>query len=167
VEVRLTVNGRAVETTVPDGRRLCDWLRDERGLSGTKVGCGEGVCGSCTVLLDGDAVRSCLMLVAQADGHEVRTVEGLADGSLHPVQQAFVEHGALQCGFCTPGFVMSAVALLDADPAPTRARVVDGLAGNLCRCTGYATIVDAVLAAAEVSRDDGSGDASGLEPRPG
>ena len=158
MEVRLTVNGVAVGADVPDGRRLCDWLREERGLTGTKVGCREGVCGSCTVLLDGRAVRSCLMLVAQADGHQVTTIEGLAPSAgLHPLQRAFIENAALQCGFCTPGFIMSAVAFLATDPAPTRDAVADGLAGNLCRCTGYTTIVDAVLAAADAARTEDPG----------
>jgi len=158
MEVRLTVNGHAVQADVRDERRLCDWLRDERGLTGTKVGCREGVCGSCTVLLDGRAVRSCLMLVAQADGHQVTTIEGLAPSAgLHPLQRAFVDNAALQCGFCTPGFIMSAVAFLATDPAPTRDAVADGLAGNLCRCTGYTTIVDAVLAAAAAARSEDPG----------
>jgi carbon-monoxide dehydrogenase small subunit len=156
MRVSLVVNGLAVTEDEPDGRRLCDWLRDDLGLSGTKVGCREGVCGSCTVHLDGRAVRACLMLVAQGDGHEVTTIEGLAPGgSLHPVQRAFVENGALQCGFCTPGFVMSTVAFLAADPDPSSESVAEGLAGNLCRCTGYATIVDAVLAAAAAGEDAG------------
>jgi carbon-monoxide dehydrogenase small subunit len=153
MDVSLSVNGEPVTAAVVDDRRLCDWLREERGLTGTKVGCREGVCGSCTVLLDGRAVRACLMLVAQADGHAVTTIEGLVDEQgLHPVQRAFLEDGALQCGFCTPGFVMSVVSLLAADPEPSREAVAEGLAGNLCRCTGYATILDAVMSAAEAMR---------------
>ncbi len=146
----LSVNGRAITTTVADDRPLCDWLRDDIGLTGTKVGCREGVCGSCTIMLDGRPARSCLILAVQADGSEVTTIEGLAgeDGS-DPIQRAFVEHGALQCGFCTPGFVMAARALLDDRPQLSRDEVVEGLAGNLCRCTGYAQIVEAVLAAAD------------------
>jgi carbon-monoxide dehydrogenase small subunit len=155
VRVRLNVNGVPVTDEVDGGRRLCDWLREDRVLSGTKVGCREGVCGSCTVLVDGRPVRACLMLVAQADGQAVTTIEGLArDGELHPVQRAFLEDGALQCGFCTPGLVMSVVALLATEPSPTRGSVAEGLAGNLCRCTGYATILDAVLNAARAMRDD-------------
>jgi carbon-monoxide dehydrogenase small subunit len=157
MDVRLSVNGLPVAGAVGDDRRLCDWLREERGLTGTKVGCREGVCGSCTVLLDGRAVRACLMLVAQADGHAVTTIEGLADErGLHAVQRAFLAEGALQCGFCTPGFVMSVVSLLRADPSPSREVVAEGLAGNLCRCTGYATILDAVMTAAETMRAEAS-----------
>ena len=121
MDISLSVNGSPTHRSVPDSRLLCDLLRDDLELLGTKVGCREGVCGSCTILLDGRPVRSCLMLAAQADGRQLTTIEGLADGErLHLVQQAFVEHGALQCGFCTPGFVMSTVALLEADPRPTR-----------------------------------------------
>jgi carbon-monoxide dehydrogenase small subunit len=160
--VRLTVNGVPRETTVPVRRLLSDALRHDLGLTGTHVGCEHGVCGACTVLLDGDPVRSCLVLAVQADGHAVTTVEGLArdDGRggvlLHPVQEAFRECHALQCGFCTPGFLTTIAAALDArDPAAelTDAEVDDIVGGNLCRCTGYANIKKAVRSAAAAMQD--------------
>jgi aerobic carbon-monoxide dehydrogenase small subunit len=147
-DIRLTVNGEAVEAGVEPRRSLADLLREELGLTGTHLGCEHGVCGACTVLLDGDAVRSCLVLAVQAAGHEVRTVEGLADGDeLHPVQQAFWEAHGFQCGFCTPGFVMATVALLDENPTADEQEIREALSGNLCRCTGYQSIVDGVLLA--------------------
>ena len=146
--VRLTVNGETREVEVPVRLLLSDCLRHELGLTGTHVGCEHGVCGSCTVHLDGAAHRSCLLLAVQADGHEIMTIEGLAGDELHPVQQAFAECHALQCGFCTSGFVMSAVEFLRQNPLPTRAEIVESLASNLCRCTGYQHIVDAVAEAA-------------------
>jgi carbon-monoxide dehydrogenase small subunit len=147
--VRLTVNGEPAELNVPSHWRLVDLLRDGLGLTGTKEGCGIGECGACTVLLDGKPVNSCLVLAAQADGREVVTVEGLADGDeLHPLQEAFIDHDAVQCGFCTPGMLMSAKALLDENPSPSSGDVRRALSGNLCRCTGYTQIVRAVLAAA-------------------
>jgi carbon-monoxide dehydrogenase small subunit len=135
-------------------RLLSDYLRHDLGLTGTHVGCEHGVCGCCTVLLEGRPVRSCLMLAVQAEGHEVTTIEGLAgaDGALHPVQRAFHETHGLQCGFCTPGFVMSVVGLLAEHPEPTAEQVEEGIAGNLCRCTGYASIRRAVVRAAELGR---------------
>ena len=136
MEVRLTVNGLAVGADVLDGRRLCDWLREERGLTGTKVGCREGVCGSCTVLLDGRAVRSCLMLVAQADGHQVTTIEGL--GGNHPVQQAWLAEQATMCGYCEPGFIMATAAMLQASPVPSEEQIA--ALPNLCRCGAYVGI---------------------------
>ena len=149
----MKVNG--VEHPAPrDPRRLlADHLRHDLGLTGTHVGCEHGVCGCCTVLLDGAPVRSCLMLAVQAEGHEVTTVEGLArDGAaLHPVQRAFHECHGLQCGFCTPGFVMSVVGLLERSPHPTEEEIEEGIAGNLCRCTGYASIRRAVRRAAELN----------------
>jgi carbon-monoxide dehydrogenase small subunit len=160
--VRLSVNGVPRETTVPVRRLLSDALRHDLGLTGTHVGCEHGVCGACTVLLDGEPVRSCLLLAVQADGHAVTTVEGLAreDGRggvvLHPVQAAFRECHALQCGFCTPGFLTTIAAALDArDPAAelTEAEVEDIVGGNLCRCTGYANIKKAVEHAAAALRD--------------
>jgi aerobic-type carbon monoxide dehydrogenase small subunit (CoxS/CutS family) len=152
IEIEATINRQRVARAVADDRLLCDFLRDDLGLFGTRVGCNEGVCGSCTVLVDGEQVRGCLMLAAQVDGCAVLTVEGLAEGStLHPLQRAFVEHGAVQCGFCTAGMLMTARALLDANPRPTEPEIRDALAGNLCRCTGYGKIVEAVLAAAESS----------------
>lgn len=147
--LRMTVNGQPVELSVEPCRTLLDVLRDDLDLTGAKKGCDRGDCGACTVLLDGKPVTSCMMLAVQADGCQITTIEGLsANGRLHPVQQAFVDHGAVQCGFCTPGMVLAAVALLEENPHPTEAQVRDAVAGNLCRCTGYAKIVDAVLAAA-------------------
>ena len=149
----MRVNG--VDHAAPaDWRRLLsDHLRHDLGLTGTHVGCEHGVCGCCTVLLDGAPVRSCLMLAVQAEGHEVTTVEGLAapEGALHPVQQAFHDSHALQCGFCTPGFVMSVAGLLALHPNPTDVEIDEGISGNLCRCTGYASIRRAVRRAAELS----------------
>ena len=147
-QIRLTVNGEAVEADVEARRTLADVLREDLGLTGTHLGCEHGVCGACTVLVDGDAVRSCLVLAVQADGHEVRTVEGLADGDvLHPVQQAFWESHGFQCGFCTPGFVMATVALLADNPTATEEQIREELSGNVCRCTGYESIVEGVLLA--------------------
>jgi len=145
IEVRLTVNGRRYAETVEPRLLLSDFLRGPLGLTGTHVGCEHGVCGACTVRLDGIAVRSCLLLAAQADGADIVTVEGLAqDGALTPLQEAFHRHHALQCGFCTSGILMAAADLLSRDPAPTREEIVDMLSGQLCRCTGYTPIVDAI-----------------------
>lgn len=151
--VRLTVNGVSQEIRVPARRLLSDALRHDIGLTGTHVGCEHGVCGACTVLLDGDAVRSCLMLAVSAVGHEITTVEGLAagDGRLSPVQQAFAECHGLQCGFCTPGFLTTITAGLRANPRPTHEQAREMIAGNLCRCTGYQNIVRAVERAAEIA----------------
>ncbi len=150
----MIVNGVGHPTTRDHRRLLSDYLRHDCGLTGTHVGCEHGVCGCCTVLLDGAPVRSCLMLAVQAEGHEVTTIEGLAaDGAaLHPVQQAFHEMHGLQCGFCTPGFVLSVVGLLNQHPDPTAEQIDEGISGNLCRCTGYASIRRAVKRAAELSR---------------
>jgi carbon-monoxide dehydrogenase small subunit len=155
--VRLTVNGREQEGAVPARLLLSDFLRGELGLTGTHVGCEHGVCGACTVLLDDQPVRSCLLLAVQADGLRVDTVEGLAPegagpGELHPIQRAFREAHGLQCGFCTPGILMTVRALLRDHPSPDEAQVRQALSGNLCRCTGYQHIVDAVLLAAELLR---------------
>jgi aerobic-type carbon monoxide dehydrogenase small subunit (CoxS/CutS family) len=160
--VRLSVNGRAYERRVEARMLLSDFLRHELGLTGTHVGCEHGVCGACTVQLDGEPVRSCLLLAVQADGHEVSTVEGLApDGAgpadLHPVQWAFREAHGLQCGFCTPGILMTVLPFLEENPDPTEEEVRHALSGNLCRCTGYQHIVDAVLLAAEMLRKQGEG----------
>ena len=147
--VTLTVNGREHEVLLESRKTLADTLRQDLGLTGTHLGCEHGICGACTVLLDGEPVRACLVFGVQADGREVRTVEGLADGDeLHPVQQAFVEAGAVQCGFCTPGLVVAVHDLLQRDPDPDDADVREALAGNLCRCTGYEKILDAVRLAA-------------------
>jgi aerobic carbon-monoxide dehydrogenase small subunit len=148
----MTVNGSRQEHDVEARTLLVQYLRDAVGLTGTKVGCDTSSCGACTVLVDGESVKSCTMLAAQADDAEITTIEGLArDGELHPVQQAFYEHHGLQCGFCTAGMVMAAVSLLDEIPNPTERDVRFGLEGNLCRCTGYHNIVKAVLAAAEMT----------------
>ena len=150
--ITCTVNGQE-HTVLADTRdTLLDLLRERIGLTGTKEGCGNGNCGTCTVLLDGATVNACLVLALEAPGRDIVTVEGLAPGgSLHRIQQALVEHGGTQCGFCTPGIVLSAKALLDANPLPTAQEVRHAIAGNLCRCTGYDKIVDAVLAAAAVT----------------
>jgi carbon-monoxide dehydrogenase small subunit len=153
--VRLTVNGEARKETVPVRLLLSDFIREQLRLTGTHVGCEHGVCGACTVLLDGRPVRSCLMFAVQADGHELETIEGLADGEddLHPVQRAFWEKHGLQCGFCTPAMVLTVKELLERNPDPTEEEIRKALAGNVCRCTGYVFIVDAVqAAAAEMSR---------------
>ena len=153
VDVRLRVNGEEVALHVEPHRTLLDVLRNELGLTGAKEGCGQGNCGACTVLLDGETVYACLMLAVDCAGGEVRTVEGLAQGGrLHPVQSAFVEHDGYQCGYCTPGQVMSAVALLEHDPHPSREEVERAMSGNLCRCGAYHGIVEAVLAAAGEGR---------------
>lgn len=155
VPIGLRVNGRDYSIRVLPGETLLEVLRARLRLTGTKRGCEIGECGACTVVLDGRAVNACLVLAVQADGAEVLTVEGLARGhTLHPLQRAFLEHGAVQCGFCTPGALMSAYALLAQDPSPTRDAVRRALAGNLCRCTGYQTMVDAVLAAAGASHSE-------------
>jgi carbon-monoxide dehydrogenase small subunit len=151
MKVNVRVNGEEQEVEVPARRMLSDLLRDDLNLTGTKRGCETGVCGACTVLVDGRAMKSCLMLALQVRGREVTTIEGLRgkDGALHPLQEAFLEHGGLQCGYCTPGFIMAACELLARTPRPTEAQVRAGLNGNLCRCTGYMGIVESVLAAAE------------------
>ncbi len=149
MRVRLTVNGERREAEIWPGESLLVTLRDRLGLPGSKNACEQGECGSCSVLLDGELVCACLVLAAQAEGHEVTTVEGLAaDGLLHPVQEAFVEAGAVQCGFCTPGFVVAAADLLRRLPEPSDDEIREALSGNLCRCTGYQKILDAVRLAA-------------------
>jgi carbon-monoxide dehydrogenase small subunit len=150
VRISLTVNGESHEADVVGGESLLFALRERLGLPGSKNACEQGECGSCSVLLDGTLVCSCLVLAAQADGHEVVTVEGLAaDGSLHPVQEAFVSAGAVQCGFCTPGLVVTAVDLLQRSPSPSDDEIREALSGNLCRCTGYQKVFDAVRVAAQ------------------
>jgi len=150
MEITIRVNGKETTADVEDRTLLVHFLRDQLDLTGTNVGCDTTTCGACTVLLDGESVKSCTVLAAQAEGADVTTIEGLAaeDGSLHPMQQAFQDHHGLQCGFCTPGMVMASVSLLREQPEPTEAQVREGLEGNLCRCTGYHNIVAAVLAAA-------------------
>ena len=147
--LRFTVNGRPYELTVPAHALLLDVLRDRLDLKGSKRSCDTEVCGACTVLVDGIAVSACTYLAVEADGHNLLTVEGLAEGErLHPLQRAFIEHGAVQCGFCTPGMLLTAKALLDENPSPTSAEITHYLRGSLCRCTGYRKIVEAILAAA-------------------
>ncbi len=148
-EIILTVNGRDFALTVEPRRTLADTIRDDCGQTGTHIGCEHGVCGACTVLLDGEPVRSCLMFAVQAEGREIRTVEGLAtDGALSPLQQAFIDNHALQCGFCTPGFLMLATGVLERDPDIGEDELREVLSSNLCRCTGYQNIVKAVKSAA-------------------
>ena len=153
--IKITVNGECQEAEVPARRMLSDFLRDDLHLTGTKRGCETGTCGACSVLVDGEVVKSCLSLAVQADGQSITTVEGLGhEGQLHPLQEAFMNCGGLQCGYCTPGFLMAASALLAQNPNPTPEQVREGLNGNLCRCTGYTQIVDSVLDAAEKMRAD-------------
>ena len=149
--IRFKLNGEDMEEYVQDNLTMVDFLRKQMHLTGTKRGCEEGECGACTILLDGDAVDSCMRLAAEADGHEVVTIEGvMQNGVLHPLQKEFIDRWALQCGFCTPGMIMSALSLLNENPHPTEQEIRDGIAGNLCRCTGYAKIVEAIDAAAKV-----------------
>ena len=153
VAIRLTVNGQAREGRSEPRKLLVDFLREDLGLTGTHVGCEHGVCGACTVLVNGEAARSCLMLAVQANGADLLTVEGLMkDGALHPLQQAFHEHHGLQCGFCTPGMLLTALDLLRTNPEPTETEIRHGLSAVLCRCTGYQGIVKAVAAAAVTLR---------------
>ncbi len=153
--VSTTINGEPVEYLCEPQQTMLDVLRDELLLTGSKEGCSSGDCGACTIIVDGRIVCSCLMLAAEAGGHSIETVEGIATGDkLHPVQQKFLEHAALQCGFCTPGFIVAAKALLDENPSPTEEETRYWLAGNLCRCTGYDKIIRAVLDAAAVMRGE-------------
>lgn len=155
ITITLKVNGSNYQVQTKPAATLLNLLRDELELTGTKDGCQEGECGTCTVLLDGAPVNSCLTLAAQCNGKEVVTIEGIAiNGNLHPVQQAFVESGAVQCGFCTPGMILSAVALLNSNPSPSDTEIRSAIAGNLCRCTGYNKIIDAVTLAAEEMQDE-------------
>jgi carbon-monoxide dehydrogenase small subunit len=156
--ISITVNGEKRTGHVEARKTLADFLREDCGLTGTHLGCEHGVCGACTVTIDGDAVRSCLVFAVQADGAEVVTVEGIggADGTLSPVQEAFRQCHGLQCGFCTPGFVVSVTSFLETNPNPTEEQIREGLSGNLCRCTGYQNIVKAVKMAAETISAQGS-----------
>lgn len=156
--VSLTVNEEQREADVPSAATLAELLREHLGLTGTKVGCGHGECGACTVLLDGEPVNSCLVFAAQCEGREVTTIEGLRrNGALDRIQNAFVEAGAVQCGFCTPGMIMSAAALLLSNPAPSRGEIEEAVSGNLCRCTGYVKIVDAVQRVSACTASDRAG----------
>jgi carbon-monoxide dehydrogenase small subunit len=151
--IQLEVNGQKHELAVEAHHTLAQVLRQQLRLTGTKIGCGEGDCGACTVLLDEKPVNSCLLLAVQANGHQITTIEGIAKGeSLHPLQKAFVDHGAIQCGFCTPGMILSSKALLDSCPNPSEKQVRHSISGNLCRCTGYQKIVEAVIDASQTKR---------------
>ena len=153
-QITFKVNGQEKSISVEPRQTLLDVLRYELRLTGTKEGCGDGNCGSCTILMDGKAVNSCLVLAIEADGRNVLTIEGLAQaGKLHPLQQAFIDEGAVQCGFCTPGMIMNAKAILDVNPHPTEEQVRLAIAGNLCRCTGYDKIVRAILKVAAADKD--------------
>ena len=155
-QIRLTVNGTDHQVEVPARRLLVDFLRYDLGLTGTKEGCSVGVCGACTVLIDGEMAASCIMLAVAADGAQITTIEGIAqEGRLHPVQQAFIDHGGFQCGICTPGQVIAAKALLDINPNPTEDEIKAWMMGNLCRCTGYYGILNSVAAAAG-AKDEGA-----------
>ncbi|HOE64447.1 MAG TPA: (2Fe-2S)-binding protein [Candidatus Sumerlaeota bacterium] len=153
VVVRFTLNNKEVEAVVPDNLLLADMIREHFGLTGTKIGCGMGECGACTILFDGKPVNSCLILACQANGHEITTIEGISsDGNLSALQKAFVDEGAVQCGFCTPGLVISATALLMDNPVPNEEEIRTAISGNLCRCTGYQSVVAAIQKVAEINR---------------
>lgn len=155
MKIRMTVNGNQIEREIHPDRLLVDFIREDLGLTGTKVGCGEGECGACTVIMNGKSVVSCLIPACKADGAAIVTVEGMArEGDLHPIQQAFIEEGAVQCGYCTPGMVMSAKALLDENPVPTIEKVKKGISGNLCRCTGYTKIIRAIQVASQSIQEE-------------
>lgn len=156
--ISLTVNGKLYQVEVEEDMRLLDLLRDKLGFTGVKEGCSEGECGACSVIMDGKLVTSCLVMAFQAEGKEIITIEGLQneDGTLHPIQQAFLEEGAVQCGFCTPAMVLAAKAILDKNPNPTDEEIKEGISGNLCRCTGYAKIVSSIKKAAEYLNKGGN-----------
>ena len=163
--ITVTVNGTAQEADVEARLLLVHYLRDTLGLTGTHIGCDTSHCGACTVHLDGQTAKSCTVLAVQADGHEVKTIEGMADGAtLHPLQQAFWDQHGLQCGFCTPGMIMQAAWLLDDNPAPTEAEIREGISGNLCRCTGYVNIVKAIQQAAGEMAAAAETQTAGAEP---
>jgi carbon-monoxide dehydrogenase small subunit len=151
-KIELRVNGKIQEVFVEPWKTLLEVLREELGLTGAKRGCDDGNCGACTVIVDGKAIKSCLILAPQARGKEILTIEGLgSEGNLHPLQQAFIDHYAVQCGFCTPGMILAGKALLDHNPSPSEQEIKEAIAGNLCRCTGYTKIFEAIAAAAEAS----------------
>jgi carbon-monoxide dehydrogenase small subunit len=164
LKISFVLNGKKIEIDTPSDRRVVDLLREDLNLTGTKEGCGEGECAACSILVDGESRLSWLMLASQLEGRKVTTIEGLASGEkLHPIQQAFVEFGAVQCGFCTPGMILNAFDLLSRNPNPTRDEIREGISGNLCRCTGYQKIVDAVEAAARRMKRKDEGPI--IEPR--
>ena len=148
-DIYVTINGEAYKRTVDVAQTLAEFLREELGLTGTKIGCNEGECGACTVIYNGKPVNSCLVTAAEIDGSDVLTIEGMAGDEIHPLQQAFLDAGAVQCGFCTPGMIMSAKAILDQNPHPTREYVRKNMEGNICRCTGYNRSIDGIMLAAE------------------
>jgi len=153
LELNVTVNGRKEQLAIPAHRTLLEMLREDLQLTGAKEGCGHGECGACTVILDGEIVNACLVLAAEVDGKNIVTVEGLQQGDkLHPVQQAFIDHSGMQCGFCTPGFMLSAKTLLDRNANPSRSEIKEALLGNFCRCSGYTKIIESVEAAAHIMR---------------
>ena len=168
-KIRVTINGRQAEGEAEPRKLLADFIREDLGLTGTHLGCEHGVCGACTILLDGEPVRSCLLFAVQADGHELLTVEGLAPSPdrLHPIQEAFWECHGLQCGFCTPGFLLTIKVYLEENPDPTEREVREALSGNLCRCTGYQNIVKATLRAAEMLRSGAGAEGSVAAEAPG
>ncbi len=168
VDIRLTLNERSYKRTVEPRMLLCDFIRHELRFTGTHVACAHGVCGACTIRFNGQTARSCLLLAVQADGAEIVTVEGLAgDGPLTPIQQAFHEHHALQCGFCTPGFLMTVTEFLEHNLDPTEDEIKEAISGNLCRCTGYVNIIKAVRSAADALRAEPTGDSRGGSLRQG
>lgn len=151
--IKFVLNGKPLEMTVPPSRTLLEMIRDDLKMTGTKEGCGQGECGSCTVIMGGQTVNSCLVPAVEADGQEITTIEGLVEGeTLHPIQEAFVEQSGMQCGFCTPGMILSAKYLLDRNPSPDESEIREGIAGNFCRCTGYTKIIESIGAAAEAMK---------------
>jgi carbon-monoxide dehydrogenase small subunit len=158
MKIQFSLNGRDLEIDAPPDRRVIDLLREDLGLTGTKESCGSGECGSCTILVDGESRLSCLMFAAQLEGRRVTTIEGISgETGLHPLQEAFVNHGAVQCGFCTPGMVLTGLDLLQRNPRASREEIREAISGNLCRCTGYQKIVDAIEAASRNKEDSSSG----------
>ncbi|MDK2917699.1 MAG: aerobic carbon-monoxide dehydrogenase small subunit [Candidatus Petromonas sp.] len=157
INIKLNVNGKDYDLEIEEDLRLIDLLRDRLGFTGTKEGCGEGECGACTVILEGKTVNSCLLLAIQAHGKEITTIEGIGkEDDLHPIQESFLENGAVQCGYCIPGMVLSAKALLDKNKNPTRKDIREAISGNLCRCTGYEKIVDSIEKASKILQQRGS-----------
>ena len=153
--IHITLNGQSLELSVQPWKTLLQLIREDLKLTGTKEGCGHGECGSCTVLMEGKTVNSCLVPALEADNKEIITIEGLSEGeTLHPIQEAFVSHSGMQCGFCTPGMIMSAKALLDSNPNPSKEEIREGIAGNFCRCTGYTKIIESISAAAEAMKGE-------------